>query len=72
MHYDRNNVYVNSREASPEGSAEQDRQHQYVMANIKAALVTSRLTLTTINAGVDPYDSRLGRRPDSVWQGYRR
>jgi len=72
MQYDRDSIYANSRDAGPQEAAEPDRQRQYVLANIKAALVTSRLTLTANNAGVDPYNSRLGRCPKSTWQGYRR
>jgi hypothetical protein len=67
--YDRDSIYVNSRDIGPEDEAGPDRQREYVLANIKAALVTSRLTLSTNNAGVDPYNSRLGRRPKSAWQG---
>ncbi len=72
MPYDRYSVYVNSPDLSPEEEAEPDRQREYVMANIKAALVTSRLTLSSSNPGVDPYDSRLGKRPYSAWQGRHR
>lgn len=69
MPYERDSIYVKSREPGPEDEAEPDRQREYMMANIKAALVTSRLTLTSTDAGVDPYNSRLGRRPKSAWQG---
>jgi hypothetical protein len=72
MQYERGSVYVNSGDTSPDDEVAPDRQHRYVLANIKAALVTSRLTLSPGNAGVDPYNSRLGRRPKSAWQGYRR
>jgi hypothetical protein len=34
---------------------------------IKQALVTSRLTLAGDTAGDNPYDSRHGRDPGSVW-----
>lgn len=69
MPYERDSIYVNHRDIGPDDEPEPDRQRQYLMANIKAALVTSRLTLSTADAGVDPYDSRLGRRPKSAWQG---
>ena len=72
MQYDRDSIYVNSQDLSPVDEAVPDRQRDFIMANIKAALVTSRLTLSTSNAGVDPYDNRLGKRPSSAWQGYRR
>jgi hypothetical protein len=38
---------------------------------IRKSLVTSRLTLASDAAGGDPYDSRRGRTPGSVW-GHRR
>ena len=69
MPYDRDSIYVNSRDLGLEDEPEPDRQREHMMANIKAALVTSRLTLSTSDAGVDPYNSRLGRRPKSAWQG---
>lgn len=72
MPYDRDSIYVNSPDTRPEQAAASDRQRQHVVANIKAALVTSRLTLTANDSGVDPYNSRLGRRPKSAWQGNRR
>lgn len=72
MQDDRESVYVNNRDPSPEAEIEGDRQRQFVMANIKAALVTSRLTLSGHDAGVDPYNCRLGRRARSTWQLRRR
>ena len=38
-----------------------------VLLSIKHALVTSRLTLTDIDAGTDPYNRRQGPSPGSVW-----
>jgi hypothetical protein len=69
---DRDSVYVNSADAAVEPEGAPDHQRQFVMANIKAALVTSRLTLSANNPGVDPYNSRLGKRANSVWNGHRR
>ena len=39
---------------------------------IRKSLVTSRLTLASDAAGGDPYDSRRGRAPGSVWGQRRR
>jgi len=73
----RDRHYVYDRTATPAGSAaatqeEADQPHAGVVAAIKAALVTSRFSLATANAGFDPYDCRLGRRPGSVWSGRHR
>ena len=38
-----------------------------VLDHIRKTIVTSRLTLAGESAGVDPYDSRCGRGPGSVW-----
>ena len=35
---------------------------------IRKMMVTSRLTLAGEAAGVDPYDTRRGRGPGSIWR----
>ena len=59
-------------DANSEGSVAPDRLRASMAASIKAALVTSRVSLSTSSAGVDPYDCRLGQRPKAVWTGHRR
>ena len=59
-------------DADLEGPVAPDRLRASMAASIKAALVTSRVSLSTSNAGVDPYNSRLGKRPGSLWNGQRR
>ena len=59
-------------DADLEGPAAPGRLRASMAASIKAALVTSRVSLSTSNAGVDPYNSRLGKRPGSLWNGQRR
>jgi hypothetical protein len=59
-------------DADVEGLVAPDRLRESMTASIKAALVTSRVSLSTSSAGVDPYNSRLGRRPGAIWNGQRR
>jgi hypothetical protein len=66
MTADRKPNYVATGEPEP-GPPDSDAQAA-ALEEIKKALVTSRLTLSNHNAGLDPYDSGNGRDPGSVWR----
>ena len=51
----------------PRQEAEGPEPRPLMLGLIKQALVTSRLTLAGDTAGDNPYDSRPGRDPGSVW-----
>jgi hypothetical protein len=53
--------------APPRQAAEEPEPRPLMLERIKQALVTSRLTLAGDTAGDNPYDSRPGRDPGSVW-----
>ena len=57
--------YVSATQRQPE--TEDPEPRPAMLALIKQALVTSRLTLAGETAGDNPYDSRPGRDPGSVW-----
>ena len=71
MQFDRDQVYVNGGDPADEAEDPRSDPRQAVLASIKAALVTSRLTLGANDPGVDPYNNRLGKRPQSAWTGRR-
>ena len=72
MHNDRDSIAFDYADTDVENSAASDRQREYIVTSIKVALVTSQVSLSRTNAGVDPYNSRLGKRPGAIWNGYRR
>ena len=72
MHNDRDSFSFNYVDAELDDLVAPDRQRESTVASIKAALVTSRVSLSTTSAGVDPYNCRLGKRPKAVWNGQRR
>jgi hypothetical protein len=72
VHTERDSISFEFMNAEAEDSAAPDRHRESIVAGIKAALLTSRVSLSTSRAGVDPYNSRLGRRPRSAWNGRQR
>jgi hypothetical protein len=72
VHSDRDSFCFHYADADAEDLVAPDRLRESMVASIKAALVTSRVSLSTNSAGVDPYNSRLGKRPGTVWNGQRR
>ncbi len=72
MHSERYSIYAVSLDADEEDLAAPDRLRESMVASIKAALVTSRVSLSTNNAGFDPYNCRLGKQPKAIWNGRRR
>ena len=72
MHTERDSLSLDYVDADAEDLAAPDRHRESIMASIKAALVISRVSLSTCSAGVDPYDCRLGQRPKAIWNGHRR
>jgi hypothetical protein len=72
VHKDTGSLCFDYVDADVEGPVTPDRLRDSMAASIKAALVTSRVSLSTGSAGVDPYNSRLGKRPGAIWNGQRR
>jgi hypothetical protein len=72
VHTERYSIYAGSHDADAEDLAAPDQVRESMVASIKAALVTSRVSLSTSNAGVDPYNCRLGKQPKAIWNGRRR
>jgi hypothetical protein len=66
--------FSHDRALQPDIELDPDQASPAVLAAIKTALVTSRLSLTGNDGGRDPYgrdpyDNRRGQGPGSVWRG---